>query len=494
VDNKKNIPTSEAYKYIDQQVLETYKLEGPFFSIEKIKAIELITFNRLDLVIRFLFVKSICEKNIINNYGKFLYYEFLRNCGSKKDIYFLDGDGRKNSFQDYYFNFINIINDMRKNEFDFRREAVTRARGMLLGGSHRVAAAAYYDKEVYCVDLVGNTDKNKWDYLCLQKIGLNSTAIEHIILNYIKIKKNCHILYFFPEGIKNIDFHKKIVEKYANLLYRKKIDLTRSGADELIKICYSHNNWWSDELLSRFRNERFENLFQVEIFFIEIKSDDDNCVKIKKEIRDHSKSVFCTVHSTDSSEECLKSSYVLLNNNSIYYLNHQKKVIEKNSEYMINLYKNRISVQNSDDYALDTGSVLYNFGIRPLSDVDYLCSNIIDSVVQDEVCSRHNADHWNLGLNPFETVEDPSCYFYYNGLKHVTLSSIVKFKLMRGAQKDIDDVRLIIDFLSYEKSVKFEVFSKKNTRRYEKKLKGIEYRLKKMRLVQIIRRLIGKKN
>ena len=491
----RNTP-EELRKHIDPQALDHYApMSGEMVDIVQVDAQDLVTHERLDIVIRYLFVDSTLSYTVPCHFGQRLYWMYLYYGGRKYDRYFIDLDGRKHNFQDYFFNFCQIVDDMRRGRFDFGREAVAISAGMALGGAHRLAAAAMLQREIRAVELVGDKGQNRCDYKALQRMGFPPRDIDFVVYKYMELKGNCHILYVFPEGISQLDAVRTTVQAFADIIYEKSILLTEQGVNEIIKLCYGHNVWWQDSLINKFRTERFLDKGGLQVFVIHLR-DDPDCTRLKAEVRKLSRDGSGTgiIHSTDSFSEAISSAQTLLNDNSLYFLNHRRRTRDVSLDQKLAVYRDRIAATGRPHlYAIDTGAVMGLFGLREINDIDYLCAHVQDPVVQDDICSLHNDDYLAFGLNPFELVMDPTNHFYYNGMKVLTLDAVMRFKARRSSAKDIKDLDTVRRFISMDSTLAFQLRSRKHAARLQRSMKSLEKALKQTTLVRFIRRKLGKK-
>ncbi len=486
----------ELKKHIDPQVLDHYAPKpGETVDIVRIDALKLLTHERLDIVVRCIFVNSVLNYSVPSHIGQRLYWMLLYRSGRKHERYFIDLDGRKHSFQDYFFNFCQIVDAMRRGHFDFGREAIAISEGMALGGAHRLASAAMQQSEIAAIEMVGDKRQNRCDYKELEKIGFPQTDIDFVVFKYMEMKGNCHILYVFPGGIEQLKAVRAGVQQFADIVYEKNIVLSEQGVNEIIKLCYGHNDWWKDGLVEKFRAERFVDKGELHIFVIHLK-DDPDCVRLKAEVRKLSGDGTGAglVHSTDSYAEALRCAQTLLNDNSLFFMNHRRQSRDADLAAKLAVYRERIEASGRAHlYAIDTGAVMGLFGLREVNDIDYVCAHVHDPVVQDEVCSIHNEDHLSIGLNPFELVLDPVNHFYYDGMKVLTLDAVMRFKARRSKKKDINDIKTIRRFIGMDSTLAFQVRSRKHAVRMHKSMKSIEKAFKDLPPVRFIRRKLGKR-
>ena len=137
----------------------------------------------------------------------------------------------------------------------------------------------------------------------------------------------------------------------------------------------------------------------------------------------------------------------VLNRNSVHYLNNSSlnadsPILAKISEAA---EKGKLSI---GDYCLVGSSVMELYGIRRARDIDIVSNKT--SYSKSSICGldidavEHRDSHPTYSfLN-----SDPRFFFWVNGIKVMSLDSLVTFKLNRGTPKDRNDLEMIFNFLS----------------------------------------------
>jgi hypothetical protein len=395
-------------------------------------------------------------------------------CAKISGFPFMDGDGRKKSYQDYLYNFNAIIHAIRDDRFDFDREAVPICERTVVGNAHRLAASAYFDKDVPTIEVFGNPNSHTWDYRTLQSLDYSPQQIDCIIQYYMRVTKRCHVLFLFPRALDAIEKCEGIIKSCSDIVFHKDFSFTDQGAVELVKLAYGRNDWWVDELTERFVRERFPDRANLRIYVVEPREGFD-CPAIKKQVRDiFSSELPCSIHSSDDISEALFYSDYLFNENWVFYINFRHGQFSEKFESKLNLYKSRLEEaarlgNDKKNYCIDSGSVLEFYGIRECNDIDYICGDYADGLRQDERISSHNSEYELLGLNYHEFIENPRFHFFYNGVKVLSLGAVNQFKFWRREQKDVSDLQLIAAFLDLPESAASQVEFYKTRRRRQRR-------------------------
>lgn len=185
----------------------------------------------------------------------------------------------------------------------------------------------------------------------------------------------------------------------------------------------------------------FQNDGPVRIFVFE--ADNLSATKAAKErIRARYNIANHSVHINDTHEETVRLAGVLLNENSIHFLNHAEP---RNFERFVRhfeRYRNWLREQNHDPelFCIDGSAVLAAYGIREVQDLDVLHYGEVDfSAVLPEVNS-HNEDAHHHVVSRDEIIFNPEHHFYLRGVKFASLQIIRALKARRDEPKDRVDV------------------------------------------------------
>jgi hypothetical protein len=83
--------------------------------------------------------------------------------------------------------------------------------------------------------------------------------------------------------------------------------------------------------------------------------------------------------------------------------------------------------------------------LRKSNDIDYL---VVKGELTEAECHMLNAEnHLNYLVFHAESLENllenPENYLWFEGVKFISLSQLIRFKQRRGEEKDLEDIRLI---------------------------------------------------
>jgi hypothetical protein len=246
-----------------------------------------------------------------------------------------------------------------------------------------------------------------------------------------------------------------------------------------MKILYGRNTWWKNELMETLSYERFTKSFDSAVFvFMESKTIDEE-ILFKKTVREkfldgllHKK-----VHSSDTTEETADISEVILNRNSVNYLNvapldAENSVIDKINKELRN---SEICLK---DVVIDGSLILEMYGLRKANDLDFtLTENLW---MHGGSKQSHNHEYDLQFIKPIDLSQDPRCHFFHNNLKFISLPALITFKIFRGEKKDFDDIKLVIDSIN-SLPLQLDIHSRRKALNFRRMLilrKKVEFVLK----------------
>lgn len=494
------VPTKNmrACSFIDSALSNTKLTE------QKLKALNITTeyagnflhWQRFDVIIKmvYAFFYSI-DKHVPDIFER-AYTEHLRvwnrfqeYCSHIKPYWFdsaLPCKDKKNK-SDFVSSFHDTITSIQKNGFrsDTSQIPVDKG-GIILNGAHRIAAATVLSKNA-TFQHTNTSYIDPWDYLFFQKSGLTNNLTDISMLEWMKIQlelprltsKVFILSVFSTDPAKDKNMRKIVLEKCSNdngILYEKNITVNKLGMSQLVTHMYGNQPWIEDKIdhmlsIFNFKASTFKVFFMF--FFGKTLDELTDCKHDIRTLYNHTyfKS---SAHIPDSPEESLILAEMVLNPNSVQFLNNAKngeecrkiatEVARRSSLKAIptlpGLFLGR------DDLMIDSGSVLHLFNLRNRTDVDILFLHEIDKRILGNVndfrieahAFKSNAisagrawgeDHFTETVKTkWDLFYDPANYGFCYGVKFVSLEQLVRYKLKRKEpQKDQYDVKLIRDML-----------------------------------------------
>ncbi|WP_423188987.1 hypothetical protein ACO1PF_10395 [Alkalibacterium sp. f15] len=439
------------------------------YTIEKIKAKDLIVSERLDLIPKLKYIEF-REKGYDLTFPKEIYTAHIE--ALTLGTYNEPGNVYKNSIKKYFDTFDFLIDDIKKNGFDEHKSVIpVGGNNAILDGAHRVAVAAYFNLEVPIIRF--NNIYSSYNVDFFKERLLNEEYLDYIVLEYSKLKKEIYCACVWPRAkgksqLINVD---KLVRDSGKIVYKKKIGLNYNGLYHLIKQVYSSEAWVGD-INNHYKgakaksNQCYDNSEIITVYIFECESY-DKVVTLKKKIRDIFNVGKHSIHITDNTEQTVRIANMLLNENSIHFLNNGNpnkyvEFINKLDEFMGLLTKHDL---NSNQFIIDSSSVLALYGLRDAEDIDFITSSDQFEMIENKFTHNHH-DYLKYYEMPVEELLlNPKTYFYYNDLKFTSLGVLKTFKRNRAESKDETDIELI-DSITTEKN---EMSSVKN--KFKKYLK-----------------------
>ncbi|SFJ73383.1 Glycosyltransferase involved in cell wall bisynthesis [Desulfomicrobium apsheronum] len=470
----KTITTNDSIRY---KINSYKKLIRPRAPIE---AIEIFKFDRFDILAKITFL-YFHYKKINSTWGEKLYAAHLFTWNGIKEIKPI-----KNSLKDYIKSFIDISKLVSDNEFDFKKYPILLDnKDHVIDGSHRLASAIYFNKKVrysyinesdapeYTYKSSLNFTNNKYElhggacpfYVLTPCDTYQSLEAHHIThkgrkleqrfsdymaLEYLKLKrKNVYSIILYP-STKSFDTSEaaNIINRYADIIYYKKIDLNKSQGRNLIIQAYLDEDWIGN-INNKFAGAdiQYRKCFTEKNFtrFFLIETNDLNTVLyIKKELRDFFNIGKHSVHTSDSHTETWRISTSLLNHNSLNMSKYLK------FSYTSNFYRNFIYFKkwahindiHTDEICITGSSILSLYNIRESNDIDYLHRESVLYTDTKKIKS-HLSEIKYYGHSFDDIIFNPENHFYFEGIKFASLDVIKKLKANRREQKDLNDLDLI---------------------------------------------------
>jgi hypothetical protein len=326
-------------------------------------------------------------------------------------------------------------------------------------------------------------------------------TLDHIVSEYIRFRENTFVITLWPNATKmnNINKLLELLYEHGHVYYIKKINLHRTAAQNLIYQLYSDTHRLStlDKIKEKLDYIGWEKdaVMSIKVIVFEHNSTvpiSGSMAPLKQMIRD----IFVKnqkgtklrgddfVHINDNFFQTIEYTKIFFNKNSLKALhfqdlnNHLDKSMGKGRVYMNTVKKwiiENVHPYDQDRFIFMGSTVLYAYGIRVCRDVDGLVSPrpelndsktpfflekirksfyeksskffFADIGVQDTALWKNSWDvkdkKWFdlIGIkHRDELIFDPKNYFYFNGIKMVTLLINVKRRVLRKKVTDYGDL------------------------------------------------------
>ena len=463
-------------KLIDSHFFDD--LQDRSYRVETIEAYKLLTHNRFDLSFKLLFLKMIDKDD---NFSKEIYIEHIKalSLGEFNE----PGDSNKNSIEDYLKAFENIFYDIKRNGFNNNKSVIPLSKnGYIANGSHRVASSIILDKEIDCVNI--DADDHIYDYKFFYKRGVSQTIMDAAACEFIESSKNVFIAIIWPSAVGKDAQINQIIK---NIVYEKQVKLNSNGAHNFLSQIYYGEEWvGSVEDDFKGSNGKLIECFKTfdPIRFIAFQSNSiDDVREIKEKIRNIFNIGKHSIHITDNQIEALRVSRILLNENSVHFLNYAKpnkflSTHEKIKNFKLFLIQNNIK---NEDVVLDSSIILSAYGLREARDTDFFCSNNQNIKYKLDLINTHDETLIHHGVEKIDIIYNLLYYFYFNDIKFVSFLNLYQMKLKRNESKDQIDSKLMVALI--EDSFFKEHYAKLIQIIYYEKIK---FRSRIMKLLKIL--------
>lgn len=352
----------------------------------------------------------------------------------------------KNSIGKFISIFNSIESNIRDNGFDETISTVPLSKdGMIINGAHRTAAAIYHNKDIYCE--YTEVDDQGYDFEYFKKRNINENNLDIAATRFIEYcDDNAYAAIIWPVAYKKIN---SIINYFDKIIYAKEIDLNRNGAFNLIMQIYFGESWLgsiADNFIGCYDklNRCFVGDGKLKIIFFQ--SENLTSVRyLKDEIRKLCKLGKDSIHITDNNIETIRTARLILNKNSLHYLNNGAPYKFNNAQRMVAKFKKMIKDEKikNEDIIIDGGIILSLYGVRDTADLDYLHIGELNSNKINEF-DDHNSEIKYHGVSKQDLIYDENYYYWYDDLKFVSIDQLLEFKRNRMEIKDIEDCKNIL--------------------------------------------------
>jgi len=394
---------------------------------------KLLSANRLDIGFKLFYLNN---REYINEFSVKIYKSHIRAITDNSFKEF--GNNTKSDFKKFLDEFLTIEASLLKNEFDTDASIIpVSENNVLLDGSHRLSIAVKNKIQIAIQKFDLKHPAYNWKFF--RDRGVAKNHIEIAVNQMVQYSNNIYTAFIWPKAKNNTQsFLESISED--KLLYIKKVKLGTNGGMNLLTQLYKDQEWLGgieqgyNGAISKL-SQTFDSsgILHVVFFFEENQS---KVMSIKKMFRDKIGIGKHSIHINDNKDETLLISQLILNRNSIAFLNDSKILRFKENINLISSYKSLIDKKNLDiqNFVICGSMPLSLYGLTKAGDIDFLTIENIEFL--EPGLNSHNGylKHYNQSLN--ELIFNPENFFYFHGIKFLTIDNIIIFKKNRGELKD----------------------------------------------------------
>ncbi len=407
---------------------------------------------------------------------------FQEQCVFKGDDDWFDSQKpcvKKNTAADFRRSFYATIRSIRSNGMDpsISLVPVTKT-GFPLNGAHRIAAALALGKSSMPIQRAKQQHTFEWDYTFFRRQGMESKYTDFAMLEWT-LRFPTTTVVVWPRATamssKMATTRTLVSDEIGEILYEKTLLVSMKGLETLVFHAYGEQTWLSKKV-----NDLVgaETVLHICVLFVNTPNFSLQRAKVAKErIRAHYGIDKSSIHVSDGPQEAALIAEMVLNLNSVMYLNKHEgsgcSIVSNEIATRLNLEPLMPSLYSLPlTIMIDSGAVMSFFGLRPRTDVDVLfwgeaihqvlgLRNRMSVEPHTFTTTNRGSGKWKWGkrnwgnehlegLSVAELFYNPSNYGYCHGLKFVSLSQLVRYKTNRGERgKDDRDVALIVNFMSH---------------------------------------------
>lgn len=317
------------YTLFQEHTVRLFDLPHHSCQVRTVKARSLLNVHRFDL-----FAKLFYARNRVENkaWALDVYLKHIRA---------FNPDGRepgrddKTSFDDFVETYDRLLDYFEANEFDSTQSIIPATTdGIILDGAHRVAALAYYDKEVTIAVFEGVEPKGDFDYRYFKTRGLPQHISDIIAKEILYWIPNCLVSCMWPRmgNDSQKELAKTMLETYSKPFYEKSFDVSLTELSKFIAKVYRKQQWVGTVVdnFAGARDKAFNCYAKgnaLDLLFFTSSKPLEETLLLKDQIRAQYPFDKHSIHITDNSEETEDIAYYSLTPEGLdewYYDNRWK--------------------------------------------------------------------------------------------------------------------------------------------------------------------------
>lgn len=250
-----------------------------------------------------------------------------------------------------------------------------------------------------------------------------------------------------------------------NLIDQKKLNLTKIGRENIIRLLYGHETHWDEKYLKGFTKR--VGTYVTFVFFKYDKST-NNIRTLKEQIRNNilqSSKINQYepehhIHFTDTLTESKWMSNVVYQESSSKFINTFYDRNFKKFKYLIKYVNHELSIRDDKDFLiLDSGMAMSLNGLRDTKDIDFLTLPSLIKNITHRLMENHTSYYKKINLDFYEYFFDPIYFCKYKNLKFLSLNGLLDIKKKRykiaNSKKDFLDIIMIKNEINKHKKLNF---------------------------------------
>ena len=299
--------------------VELYDLASKSCSIQKVKARTLLTVRRFDL-----FAKLFYARNRVDN-PELAIDVYLKHIKAFNPDGKEPGRDDKTTFRCFVETFDSLLDYFQNNEFDESKSIVpVSSDGIILDGGHRIAALAFYDKEVTIAVFDGVKPVCHFDNLYFKKRGLPQNISDIVANEILQWKSDCLVACLWPRmgTITQKETAINLLKENTTLFYQKTFDVNLKALTLFVAKVYRKQSWVGTEkngyigAMDKALN-CYERGNTLDLCFFATEQSHEDILLLKDRIRELFPYDKHSIHITDDFEETKDIAYYALESDGI---------------------------------------------------------------------------------------------------------------------------------------------------------------------------------
>ena len=293
------------FSLFQAHTVHLYNLESHPYVIKTIKARQLLSPFRFDLFAKLFYARHRDQEP-----------ELAREVYIKH-INAFNPDGRepgrddKTSFEDFIKTYDDLLDYFKERDFDSTKSIVpVSSDGTILDGGHRVAALAFYDKDITIAIFENVIPVCQFDYNYFKQRGLSQNICDIIAREIFYWIPNCFVACLWPRmGTDHQKQHAQgLLNQFALPFYYKSFDVTLNSLTLFIAEIYRRQPWVGAEA-NHFAGAKDKALNcytkgnTLDLYFFATSKSLEDILQMKEEIRSFYPYEKHSIHITDNHEE-----------------------------------------------------------------------------------------------------------------------------------------------------------------------------------------------
>ncbi|MDO6455346.1 tetratricopeptide repeat protein [Neptunomonas phycophila] len=421
----------------------------------------LVTPNRLDLCVKYLFAQELLNNISANSTVSFkeLYsrHIYLRTKGKEPD------NSNKNTVDDYLVCFEQTLISIKNNGFSINHAIPIDKEFCLLNGAHRTASALALNLDEIPVYPVNKLSKCTWNFEWFMNRGFDLSELNEIILCFLLHNNSkSHVFILWPPVMDYWDEIEATISDSVEIITKRDLKFSDLGFSELIKDIYSMDSVAEFMPNIMLKSERLA-AFAPKIRLLVVYGDTEKVSSLKSSVRKAYNSIipeklFCTLHASSDHQETMHLARIFFHQPTLELLQNRSHSMSKHLAAWVKEAKDELIKRNVEvtEGCAVGGAVLDAFGIRNADDLDITVSNSVRASeftkkamplsINVDLVNENYARSASGIISDEVLINDRAHHVYIRGFKFANLDIVRNRKAYSQRDKDMMDLKNITKF------------------------------------------------